>query len=331
MGIDVRCKSRVGPIVFAYFHPLSKPHIKPDRFAIQRYEPLHVTAKSVLRFGFLEGSAVVNASRAVYDPQTSLDPELFAANGSRADELALVLNEAELLKYAGSDSVSAAANTLLSGKLADVVVVKQGIRGASVFQQASVARTTPYRSSAVFKIGTGDVFSAVFSYYWAEVGMSPVDASDLASRAVSSYCETRQLPLAPDFAVHRAPIVGTPHEHVLLRGSAATIGRRFTLEEARFSLRELGIDVAAPDLGDASPSSQPTSLLVISDGLSDAAILDICREHPAANNISILDEEGTISPTILVSSVPWKVFDDFTTALYAACWSTTLPVGHSTG
>ncbi|MBY5523562.1 carbohydrate kinase family protein [Rhizobium leguminosarum] len=330
MGIHVRSRSRVDPIVFAYFHPLSKPHIKPDRFSIQHLEPLRVAAKSVLRFGFLEGSAVVNASRAVYDPQTSRDPEFFAANGSRADELALVMNETELLKYARSESISAAANALLDSKSADVVVVKQGIRGASVFQRGSIASTPPYRSSAVFKIGTGDVFSGVFAYYWAEVGMAPADATDLASRAVAVYCETRHLPLSRDFAEHRVPIVNTPHEQVVVRGTVATIGRRFTLEEARFSLRELGIKVAAPDLGDVPSSSLSTSLLVISDGLSDDGIFEICRAHSTAAAISILDETRAVSLDLVTRSFSCEVFDDFTTALYSACWQPSLRAGKST-
>src|SRR5690349_6280881 len=73
---------------FDYDHGLATPRI----FGVgPRLSPLHVTGRSVLRFGMLEGDAVVSAEQAVYDPQDAASPRLFDENGSRADRLALVL------------------------------------------------------------------------------------------------------------------------------------------------------------------------------------------------------------------------------------------------
>jgi len=77
LGIATTVATRPSPIVFAYFHPLSSPYIEPAREELVPQPPLHVTDDAVLRFGFLEGDAVVKACRAVYDPQTWRHPKPF--------------------------------------------------------------------------------------------------------------------------------------------------------------------------------------------------------------------------------------------------------------
>jgi hypothetical protein len=59
---------RPHPIIFSYFHPLSRPVIQPR--PIEPQEVIRVSGEAILRFGFLEGDAVVSGHRVVYDPQT---------------------------------------------------------------------------------------------------------------------------------------------------------------------------------------------------------------------------------------------------------------------
>jgi hypothetical protein len=89
----------------------------------------------------------------------------------------------------GSPRVQALANELASlrGKLDDVE------------QQIAFSQT-------VFKIGTGDVFSAVFTHHWCEKNELPAAAALAASKAVAFYAESRSLrisPIAPDPIVAR--------------------------------------------------------------------------------------------------------------------------------
>jgi hypothetical protein len=67
-----------------------------------------VAAENVVRFGMLEGDAIVHADRAVYDPQNVAFPTHFGANGSRAKHLALVLNRAEAAVLAGMPKATTA-------------------------------------------------------------------------------------------------------------------------------------------------------------------------------------------------------------------------------
>src|SRR3954468_11870443 len=42
LGIDVRLRGSAGDVAFAYFHPLSQPHVEPARDQIRREAPLRV-------------------------------------------------------------------------------------------------------------------------------------------------------------------------------------------------------------------------------------------------------------------------------------------------
>ncbi|MGN7870766.1 hypothetical protein [Paracoccus sp. 22332] len=161
LGVHVSSTPSDTAIMFAYFHPLSQPHIEPIPEAISQQPPIHVSGDVVLRFGFLEGSAIVHAERVIYDPQTAIRPQAFGANGSTAKQLALVMNELELCRYAGCADITAAAATVLSSSEQEtVIVVKRGVRGVAVYERnVEPTIVPPYYSSRVFKIGTGDVFS----------------------------------------------------------------------------------------------------------------------------------------------------------------------------
>ena len=183
-------------ISFAYMHSLAVPRIVPRPDAIVRQPPWIVVEDDVvLRFGMLEGDAIVRARRAVYDPQSAFGPEPFGANGLTANELALILNRLEARKLTGEAEPEEAIARLFEREGAAVVVLKMGGHGALVATRDGVSRVPAYRSERVFKIGSGDVFSGEFALFWGHEGRSAAEAADLASRATSYYCGTRSLPI----------------------------------------------------------------------------------------------------------------------------------------
>lgn len=322
LGINMHLSPRPSAVVFSYFHPLSIPHIQPPLGEISRQPAIQVSGDAVLRFGFLEGDAVVDARRAVYDPQTWRRPAPFRANGSVARELAIVLNELELRSTAGLDDLGSAASHLIEQQDADVIVAKGGTRGATVFERGGrVTHIPAYRSSRVFKIGTGDVFSAIFAHHWAETGLPAVDAADIASRSVAAYCSTARLPPLDDALQNRVPVTSATPGTVLIEGAVGTIGQRYTMEEARFLLRELCVDVTSAAL-DGSSSSPPEAILVLADGLSEEAMCRVQYAKAAGVPIVVLREDGVHG---VGSSVDWggtTVTDDFVSALYFTVWAT---------
>ena len=325
LGVELRLKPSSHGVAFAYFHPLSTPHIEPRRSAMVQHAPIELSGDAVLRFGFLEGEAIVHANRAVYDPQTSVRPVMFADNGSSADELALVLNEAEARALSGKNDVREAATALLEAGTAHVVVVKGGARGALVMERGGAASEVPaYWSERVFKIGTGDVFSSVFALEWAERKHPAILAADRASLSVAAYCSSGILPLTADAQTPREPVTLEETPVVLLDGAVDTIGRRFVMEEARSSLLELGARVVCPALDGPTIGLTVMSALVIEEGLHGGLLLRLQGLERAGIPVVLLDERHAIGTHGMGRL---RVTDDFTSAIYFALWAATAAQG----
>jgi hypothetical protein len=107
-------------ISFSYDYPLPLAQRQPSIVTPNR--AIAVQGPTVLRFGFVEGDATVQAERAVFDPQSHDPREEFGANGSRANHLAVVLNENE----AGASDSAVDAAALMKRHGAEIIVVTRG-------------------------------------------------------------------------------------------------------------------------------------------------------------------------------------------------------------
>jgi hypothetical protein len=321
LGVDVRPKVSDDGIAFAYFHPLSRPHIEPPVTQIVQQPAIYVDANTVLRFGLLEGEAVVKADRAIYDPQTSNHPQPFHANGSTADSLALVINESELRAITNIADCDKAAQQVFQKQSVDVLIVKAGTRGAVVYEASgSKVHVAAYRSSKVFKIGTGDVFSAVFAHYWGENHMAAHDAAVLASKCVSKYCSDGVLPLKLSETDRFISVGDSLKGAILLEGYADTLGSRYVMEEARFHLRAMGARVVCPALEGVTSAHSISAILIIADGYSSGSMQRIGIQNNGTPTI-IYREKKSICPTI-TSNIPSHIFcEEFVTAIYFSVWA----------
>lgn len=321
LGIEMRLYPRPTAVAFAYFHSLSRPHIEPPPDQIGHQPTIQVSGDAVLRFGFLEGDAVIDARRAVYDPQTWRAPAPFGENGSVAGQLAIVLNELELRSAAGLNDLSSAASCLMESQGATVIVAKGGARGAMVFERGGRSAHVPaYRSSRVFKIGTGDVFSAIFAHHWAEMELPAVEAAEFASRSVAAYCSTSRLPLAENALLNQVPVISVTQGKVALEGSVDTIGQRYTMEEAQFVLRELGVEVTSSALDETS-STAAAAILVLAHGLGNETAEQVRRASAAGTPIVVLCEGDARAFGTLLDYPNVTVTNDFVSALYFAAWA----------
>ncbi len=311
-GIQVERTDTSTPLAFAYFHPLSEPVLAPDRLSIPRNPPLSLEGDVVLRFGMLEGDAIVTGRRAVYDPQTVGDFEPFGRNGSNADHIALVLNSDELKARTGENDVAAAAQALLCSDQTEVIVAKGGVRGASVHWRNRAPQLVPaHWSDRVFKIGTGDVFSAAFAHYWGCLEMDGSEAAGLASRSVAYYSASRRLPLPPaDRLGSLAPVAPIQDGVVTVFGAGRRLADRWLIEETMWRLRGLGVK---PILHCGPPQTAPWSRvgLVLADQIVGNALEDLLTV--ATGEIVVFSEDG-------VKTSRGRVTQDFATALYWASW-----------
>ena len=302
-------------------------------------------AAAVLRFGMVEGTAVVSGERVVYDPQ-SLDPEPFHANGSEADDLALVLNEAEAEAWSGSSGTRKSGNKLLQYPDVETVVIKRGPKGVMVFTDTQTQLVPSYRTDYVWPVGSGDVFSGVFAYYWAVEGEDPVSAANKASVAAAYFCDTRILPIpkCPASENHftgeklSTPVNGSSRSQIYIASPFFTLGQRWLVNETRRSLLDMGIDVFSPvhDVGSAQEISKPEEI-ASSDlkGLrSSDAVLALIDENDSGTHIEIGYARNEDIPVVayahqiderhrtMMEGTGCRIFNHFPTAVYQAVWAT---------
>jgi hypothetical protein len=322
LGVRVIPHHTTVSIAFSYFHPLSRPLVIPKAGSFANSGLFTVEALSVLRFGMLEGSAIVTAKRAVYDPQTAVEPEPFQSNGSTAEALAMVLNEDEVRAMVGRDSIEEAAEQLLVDSLADVVIVKCGAKGLLVCEGGSRTHLPAYKSPSVFKIGTGDIFSAVFAVHWAERNSDAALAADLASLAVATYASSVQLPL-PTLPEHVYPAIplGTPGI-IFLEGPIATLGERYLLEEARHCLRMLGAEIVCPKLdGIAIEDVTIRAILFCADGYSEDTSQMVQLVEKGTKLVLFSEKVTQPVLTDFRARANVSAATDFTTAIYHSYWA----------
>lgn len=321
-------------VSFSYLHPMSVPIIRPSLQHMKAHSVIPVKGDVVLRFGMLEGDAIVEADVAVYDPQSAFGAASFQANGSRARRLAVVMNRQEAEQMTGQADPSRAASHLIGNGLAEVVIVKMGGSGPVVATGFGESVVPAYRSAHVWKVGSGDVFSATFAALWGCHGMDPREAADLASRAVALYCDTRTLPI-PSVADLKAlsyePVVPTKGT-VYLAAPFFDLAQRWLVEESRDQLRALGASVFSPlhEVGPGPASivgpadikglEKSDAVFAILNGLDAGTIFEVGYAVKKGIPVVCFSQNVDAESLKMVEGTGCEVVDDFVSALYRTIW-----------
>lgn len=338
-GLTTHTTSITDAIAFYYLHDLGDPQIK--NVPATPAQPLQICAEYVVRFGMLEGDAIVDAEWAVYDPQNQNTPIPFSANGSKTTHLALVLNSWEARQMAALPAGSAkqCAEQLAQVQNAEVVIIKQGAQGAFVWTSSGSSQVPAYRTSNVWKIGSGDCFVAYFAQAWMEDRLSPAQAADRASRATAFYCETQGFATLEQLsqAMHK-PISSAQQEPsapklVYLAGPFFHLSQIWMIEQARALLKSAGLKVFSPfhdiGLGSASDVVQKDIeaimkcdlIFAIADGLDPGTIFEIGYARSIDKPVVIYSELHSGEEALkMMEGTECDIYQNFTTAIYATRW-----------
>lgn len=326
-------------VTFEYIHGLATPDIRrgsdPDIV-------LNVNAEKVLRFGMIDGTAVVDADYAVYDPQDADAPESFHANGSQAKHLAIVLNRYEansLLPGSSSLTSRELATALAEKEKAEVVVIKLGPLGALVYDNGHISEVPAYRTARVWKIGSGDTFAAHFALGWLDNGLSAHEAAKTASIATAFYCESQGFPdqaLLDGFkpkALRPSERYRTGHApKVYLAGPFFTLAELWLVGQARRDLLAMGLDVFSPyhDVGIGSAEDVVEKdlegvrdcdlLFAIGDGLDSGTIYEIGYARALHKPVVFYAENESSQDMKMMEGSNCSITDDYVSAIYSLVW-----------
>lgn len=324
---------------FWYLHDSAKPKIL-DRPA-QAEPPIVVNEAKVVRFGILDGDAVVDAEWAVYDPQNMGTAIPFGANGSKAKHLALVLNayEAQAMANAFGKPLQECARLLAEQQGAEVVVIKMGPAGALVWADNEAHTVPAYRTFNVWKIGSGDCFVAHFALAWMNDGCTPLAAAESASRATAFYCECMSLPtreelekFAPPPIEPSAAFLSGTKRQVYLAGPFFDLAQVWMVEEARRNLVETGLKVFSPfhDIGlgsaqqvvqqDLDAIKASDLVFAIVDGLDAGTLYEIGYARALGIPVIVFSERESEESLKMAEGSDCIVNRNYTTALYTTLW-----------
>lgn len=326
-------------ITFEYHHSLETPRI----YGLgEPQPPLTIAADRIVRFGLLEGDAVVRGGQVVYDPQDATAPKKFGANGSTADQLALILNrhEAELLTEMPGASAESLAEDLIRHGEAQLVVLKLGPEGSLVHDGGVLHRVPAYKTERVWKIGSGDNFVAHFAFQWMHEGKPPAESADLASIATAYYCQTRgfatpdllntfrphPVTLSDSYRAGRRPMV-------YLAGPFFTLAQLWLIEQARGDLRAMGLSVFSPFHEVGHGSAEDVVLLdlegidradivfAVGDGLDSGTIYEIGYAHAKGKPVIVYCENESDENKKMMKGSGCRLCDDYVSAIYQTLWT----------
>lgn len=253
-NIDMQSISSSEIINFEYYHALSAPNIHTLNNPIEIQKSFTLNEDIIICYGMMEAeNPILNADYVIFDPQSENNPSMIFDNGSDINHLALVLNVEEGKKFTSKENIDDIAKTLFErSKNLEVLILKDGPFGAHLFCEKQYTHIHAYETKNVFKIGSGDVFVAVFGYLWAQDKLSPIEAAQKASLAVAMYCNNQILQIAKDslsndeFFKKIAINEETFTKKIYLAGPFFTMADRWLIEEAKFQLEKFGANVFSP-------------------------------------------------------------------------------------
>ncbi|WP_233117060.1 PfkB family carbohydrate kinase [Aggregatibacter actinomycetemcomitans] len=335
-------KESYRPIKFHYLHGLSTPQISAitTEFAQQN----EIIEDNILVFGMLEGNPTISGNKVVYDPQNPISPKDFSENGSTANELAIVLNTNEAYKLIKNRNLSLdeIAYELIKNK-AKVVIIKQGVRGVNIYQKLNdryiKKDSVPcYFTKNVWKIGSGDCFSAHFAYQWIYEGKTPTEAAELASKATAYYCETRGYPSFEEFTNWKNRVQPITHRHsekkvtVYLAGPFFTLSQIWLINETRRLLSEMGLIVFSPyhEIGtgdtimvvpkDIDGINNSDIIFAIFDGKDSGTIFEIGYATAKNKPVIVYNENEKSEDLKMMEGTDCIVIKDYVSAIYRTLW-----------
>ncbi|OJV87436.1 MAG: hypothetical protein BGO34_10155 [Bacteroidia bacterium 44-10] len=325
-------------IEFEYYHPLSKPLIiNYDRNADVK-EIILDDEGDFLYYGMLEANAKINGNYVVYDPQNH---KSFKDTRSTAKHLAIILNkkEAQLLSKNKSEDLKTIGRELLKSENADVVVIKNGASGALVFYDDNVQDIPVFSADNVWPIGSGDVFSAVFSWKWIIEKKKPFESALSASILTAYYCQSKLLPVIEPLEPLKPIEIKKSVKNIYLAGPFFTISERWLINELRNSLLDFGNKVFSPlhDVGIINSSDMYNEskliaekdlagidncevVLAILSGMDAGTLFEIGYAKAKNKKVVVLSENVNDNDLTMLIGTGCEVTNDIATAVYKASW-----------
>ncbi len=324
-------RTREEKVAYSYKHPLSYPRRTPkleetpdDSAAPQLSESWSVKGDTVLAFRLQETKIVVSAKRAVFE-LSQQDEEI-----ERGDigKLALIAAENDF-PQAAANVQDFAAQTMPAHN-ANLLIFRWQSGGGILFDGEMEHSIPAYVANEWFKIGTGNIFCAMFAHYWGEQNMDAMAAADLASRCSAYYAGSRALPIPvsqnlPDMEKFDP----TADCKIFIASPCISMAQQWLVDEAIRTFEMLRIQTVTPyDLGLDGVSRKNvdvgrvldgcSAVLVLAEGADLPSVLAVGLARVRKLPIVVLAEESREPRVSLWQGTDCEIARDFASAVYRA-------------
>lgn len=334
-GVDIDVRIAAQTVTFEYEHSLAVPLMRPQQSMIKRGSSIELEQSAILRFGMVDGDAIVHADSAVYDPQSAYDPIPFGRNGSTASRLAIVCNQREARLLTGEGAIEDAARHIALDEGASVVVIKRGAEGATVWVVGKAFQVPAFRSGSVWPIGSGDVFSAVFAQSWILESRDPVESARHASLATALYCKSRSVSAVVDPGLIESEAVSCavgPQPQVYLAGPFFNMMQRWMIRQARTAIADCGLRVFSPfhDVGrgdakdvvakDIEALEASAAVFAVCDGLDSGTLFEVGYARKLGIPVVAFAQSESEEALKMLQGTGCQIVQDFASAIYRLKW-----------
>lgn len=328
-----------GIVTFKYNFFLDEPRIygKPNEFELDKIE---VVEENVICFGMLDATIQVKANRVVYDPQTSDSPVQFDLS-SKAQQLIYVVNYNEAKSVSRSNRIEDILDFFFDELSVFALVIKDGPKGAFLYQDKELVSTVPvYVTNNIFKIGSGDVFTTSFAYYWfSDLEQNLGKCLERASLITALYCESCSysslFKSIENNTLHPLKIDSNSlkEKTIYLAGPIFSLSDLILIDKIRDSFLGLGVSVFSPyhEIGlgndekiahlDLKAIEDCDVIFAVVDGLDSGTLIELGYAMAIKKKIIGYNKLEDESSLLMLKAADSIFFRDLTTSIYHTIWS----------
>ncbi|WP_294349421.1 PfkB family carbohydrate kinase [uncultured Sphingobacterium sp.] len=333
--LNFRCFTSSELITFKYSFSLDNPTIFPNLFNIVKSESINVNEDNIVCFGILEAEFKIKGKKVVYDPQTGIQPRKFSAFG-KTEELVYIVNKSEAESISGSKNINDIKAFFFEQEKACAIIIKNGPHGAKLYYEQYEFDIPSYITNNVHKIGSGDIFTGSFAYYWLEKNLPLEKCALYASLSTAYFCDIQAY-------VDTSLIENKPYkEHtfsdlsgkqVYLAAPFFSLAELILIDKIRTAFIDFGVKVFSPfhDIGFGDDESiarkdikglmKSDIIFCVFDNLDSGTLIE--SGFALAHDKKIIGYQRTCQNNHLLMLKPAdiKLYDNLTSAIYNTIWS----------
>ncbi|WP_339863736.1 PfkB family carbohydrate kinase [uncultured Algoriphagus sp.] len=322
-------------ITFQYSFALDEPSIYPSPLNISKTKNWEFKGEDLIAFGMLESEYKIECKRAVYDPQTSVKPTRFCEIG-KAEELVYIVNRIEAHSISSSEDIEKIKNYFFNDENVTAFIIKNGPYGATLYTKSEELNIPCYITQNVYKIGSGDIFTASFGYYWMSKNLSLKESALLASKSTAIYCDKKayvDFTTSFTFTYKEFKLNDLSKKQVYIASPFFALSELILVDKIRKALLSFGVKVFSPfhDIGlgeqiaiakkDIEGINNSDVIFAVLDNLDSGTLVE--SGFSMASGKAIIGYHRTCDEKNLLMLKPgdFTSYNNLTTALYQTIWS----------